>query len=660
MKSKKMLFSSVLKEVAEQYGNKTALVWKDRQCSYEQLNVAVNNFAVRLKDAGLKKDQHVALWGYNSINWLVAFMGIIKAGGVAVLTNFSMVQKDVTDLLRMTDTQFLIYGNNKAVEKNPDVPVYIADELGIEKEHIFNICPDNENLTAIENPAPWMEDVRSEEEAHDTAFIIFTTGTTSMPKAVQQSQIGVLYGQIGIREPQKHTGMCVAVPFFHIFGLYIVAGYMPKGVTLYIPEIFKADVVAEIVSQYHVTDLATVGAVYLGLCKEKNFERDLVPYLHTCFIAGSLITPVQMMRFEMDFANATFINMYGQSECAPITKIERDDAIEKRSETVGRIYEDLDVRIYDEKKGFVTGQEIGEIVVKGIGLMNGYYKLPQEKQPFDQDGYLHTGDLGYFDEEGYLHLSGRIKDIIIRGGENISPSEVEAKLAEFDNIQDVKVMGAPHPIFGESVEACVVLKNVEDFDQEFLKKELRKKIAPFKIPTHFFIYKEFPLNANGKLDQRSLRMDMLNRVKKLSIIEKLNHGILVADLTVKNTAYNVVPVSSMVRNFAYSIGNSERTADRICLAVEEMLQERIVNAYDDVGDIRVQLVLKRDWLQIRFSDYGQEYFIDKNKDSSASAKLILHLADNFSSIYNERKQPVYCMDFVYDKELDIQEFLMKN
>ena len=660
MESKKMLFSSVLKEAAEQYGNKTALVWKDKQCSYEQLNVAVNNFAVRLKDAGLKKDQHVALWGYNSINWLVAFMGIIKAGGVAVLANFSMVESDIRDLLEMTDTEFIVYGNNKAVDKDLGVPAHLAETLGITPEHVLNICPDYEDLTVVEQPSPFMEDVRSEAECHDTAFLIFTTGTTSQPKAVQQSQAGVLYGEIGARESDKHTGMCVAVPFFHIFGIYIMAGYMPKGITLYLPEVFKPDVIAKLVGQYHVTDLATVGAVYMGLCKEKNFERDVVPYLNTCFIAGSLITPVQMMRLEMDFANATFINMYGQSECAPITKMVYDDAIEKRTETVGRVYEDLDVRIYDEKKGFVTGQEVGEIVVKGIGLMNGYYKLPEEKQPFDQEGYLHTGDLGYFDEEGYLHLSGRIKDIIIRGGENISPSEVEAKLAEFDNIQEAKVMGAPHPIFGESVEACVILKNAEDFDQEFLKKELRKKIAPFKIPTHFFIYKEFPLNANGKLDQRSLRMDMLNRVKKLSIIEKLNQGILIADITVKNTVYNVVPVSSMVRNLAYSIGNSERTADRIRLAVEEMLQERIVNAYDDVGDIRVQLVLMRDWLQIRFTDYGQEYFIDKNKDSSASAKLILHLADNFSSIYNERKQPMYCMDFVYDKELDIQEFLMKN
>ena len=356
MKSKKMLFSSVLKEAAEQYGNKTALVWKDRQCSYEQLNVAVNEFAVRLKDAGLKKGQHAALWGYNSINWLVAFMGIIKAGGVAVLANFSMVESDIRDLLEMTDTEFIVYGNNKAVDKDPEVPAHLAEALGITPEHVFNICPDHEDLTVVEQPSPFMEDVRSEAECHDTAFLIFTTGTTSQPKAVQQSQAGVLYGEIGVRESDKHTGMCVAVPLFHILGIYIMAGYMPKGITLYLPEVFKPDVIAEIVRQYHVTDLATVGAVYMGLCKEKNFERDVVPYLNTCFIAGSLITPVQMMRLEMDFANATFINMYGQSECAPITKMVYDDAIEKRTETVGRVYEDLDVRIYDEKKGFVTGQ----------------------------------------------------------------------------------------------------------------------------------------------------------------------------------------------------------------------------------------------------------------------------------------------------------------
>ncbi len=300
------------------------------------------------------------------------------------------------------------------------------------------------------------------------------------------------------------------------------------------------------------------------------------------------------------------------------------------------------------------------MVARGENLMNGYDRLPKEKQPIDDDGWLHTGDLGRIDENGYLYLAGRIKDVIIRGGENISPSEIENALNQMDNIREAKVMGAPHPIYGESVEACITMTNGgAGFDPEVIKNELRTRIARFKVPSHIFLYDSFPLNVNGKLDQRALHADMLTRLLRLSVDEELAGGVTVFDLVVKNSSYAIVPVTDLVSELAANIGFSRRRTASVRLAVEEMLTERITDAYSAAGNIRVKITLMPEWLRVSFSDSGAEYFIDKRRDTSMSAKIILKAVSNFYTDYPKGK-PVYCMDFLYEQDINIQEFLMKS
>jgi fatty-acyl-CoA synthase len=292
--------------------------------------------------------------------------------------------------------------------------------------------------------------------------------------------------------------------------------------------------------------------------------------------------------------------------------------------------------------------------------MNGYDRLPKDEQPVDENGWLHTGDLGCLDEDGFLRLAGRIKDVIIRGGENISPSEIEQALTRLENIREAKVMGAPHPIYGESVEACVTLTDRDvPFDPETLKNQLRSQIARFKLPSHIFLYDRFPLNVNGKLDQQALRADMLTRLLRLSVDEALTGGVTVFDVVVKNSSYAIVPVSGMVSELAAALGYSRRGIMSIRLAGEEMLTERIMDAYSAAGEIRVRITLMPEWLRVSFSDHGVEYFIDKRKDTSMSAKIILKAVSDFHTDYPDGK-PVYCMDFLYENEVNIQEFLMKD
>ncbi len=654
------LFSS---RISEDYPGRLAIVGNGGSCTYEDMRKGILGLAGKLREMGVGKGSRVALWGYNSANWLIAFFAVVRAGGTAVLVNYSMGAADAAELLAMTETGFLLCGDNSETKKNPNAIRELASLAGIPEGHCLDIRPDVLDLGHSFRDAAETPDARNESEAEETAIIIFTSGTTSRPKAVQISQRALTFDADAFnRNTGEYAGrsVCVAVPLFHILGLLMSYSYLCRGATVCLPANYKPETLVTEIDAYRVSDMAAVGAVYLSLAEAPGFEDHVVPNLHLCMIAGGMSTPVQMMRLELQFANATFINMYGQSEAAPLTMVRPSDMVEQRAQSVGQAIEGLDIRISDGKGGFLPRGEIGEVVARGGNLMNGYDKLPKDKQPIDEDGWLHTGDLGLLDEKGYLYLAGRIKDVLIRGGENISPSEIENALNQIDNIREAKVMGAPHPIYGESVEACVTMTDGgASFDQEKIKNALRAVIARFKVPSHIFLYDSFPLNVNGKLDQRALHADMLTRLLRLSVDEELAGGVTVFDLVVKNSGYAIVPVTSLVSELAADIGFSKRRAMAIRLAVEEMLTERIMDAYSAAGNIRLKITLMPEWLRVSFSDNGVEYFIDKRRDTSMSAKIILKAVSNFHTDYPDGK-PVYCMDFLYEQEINIQEFLMRN
>ena len=654
------LFSS---NICTEYPDRPAIVGNGFSYSYSEVLHSIKAFSKVLTDKGVGRGSHVALWGFNSANWLIAFFSIVRAGGTAVLLNYSSALNDAAELLRMTDTSFIICGDNARTIKDPGALAAVAKMASIPESNCIDIR--NATVDLCKSMADCAEgpELRSDDEDTQTAVIIFTSGTTSLPKAVQNSQRAISTNSdaflSGIGE-YAGKSICVAVPLFHILGLLMSYSYLRMGATVCLPSDYKPATIAEQIGTHKVTDMAAVGAIYLGLVEYEGFQESVVPNVQLCMIAGGMSTPVQMMRLELDFEKAIFINMYGQSEAAPISMVRPSDLVEKRAQTVGRPVDTLEVRFFDANKGFVEKGEIGEIVAKGPGLMNGYLGLPKERQPIDDQGWLHTGDLGYLDDDGFIHLAGRIKDIIIRGGENISPSEIEIALNQIAFIKEAKVMGAPHPIYGESVEACAVPYDPSVvFDPEAIKEELKPKLARFKIPSHIFQYDRFPLNENGKIDQRSLYANMLSRLKLLNIDEELAGGIVVFDITVKNSNYAIVPVTSLIEELAKDIGFRPKKATAIRLAVEEMLTERIQDSYAGVGNIRIKVSLMADWLRVSFSDTGTEYFIDKRLDTSLSAKIILAAVDNFHTDRSSGK-PIYCMDFLYQSDVNIRDFLMRE
>ena len=657
-----MLFSEMLNRGKD---DATAIVESRGSVTYGEFRAAVGRFAAHLHGMGLAKGDRVALWGYNSANWLVAFFAIVRAGGVALLVNYSMDVNDAAELLRRANARFIICGDNGQTKRRDDTMEALANAVGIAHSHCVDIRGDVCNLVNAFAEAQELESLpeqRQPNEEGDTAFIIFTSGTTSTPKAVCISQraltadaralIAGLEGTIG-------DSVCVAVPLFHILGLLTSYVYLIRGSAVCLPTSYRADALVSIIGANQASDMAAVGAVYQGLVGANGFKKEVVPHLHTCLIAGGMSTPVQMMRLELDFANATFINMYGQSEGAPLTMVRPSDLVELRASTVGRAVDGVELRIAELDGSTLPAGEVGEVLARGVCLMNGYEDLPTDDQAIDADGWLHTGDLGYLDPDGYLHLAGRIKDVIIRGGENISPAEIEAELTSIEGVEDAKVMGAPHAIFGESVEACVTTHDEAPFDEGRVLETLRTRMPRYKVPAHVFSYSEFPLNVNGKLDQRALYINMLGKLRAIEVDEELAGGITVFEITVKNSSYAIGPVAGLVEDLVSSIGYKRARATKIQLAVEEMLIERIMYAYSGAGDIHVRIALMPEWLRVSFSDDGAEYVIDKRRDTSTSARIILASVDNF---HTERRKgrPEYCMDFLYDGYLDVKGFLLEE
>lgn len=666
MQVREITYSKVLDENAKKNPDGLALFSEGISFTYSEMKKAVDVFSAQLVELGVKKGDHVALWAYNHANWVISMQAIIKAGGVAVLLNYSLPSKDLDELVKFTKVKFILYGNNRETKLNPDAAKIMGEKIGLSGEKIINISADACDFKKIaENKVDLskVEKLAEEDDPHRSAVIIFTTGTTALPKAVQLSQYSLLNDAIGYgdRYKERHgEKICVSIPLFHSFGLLVNNVYFLDAATVYLHEEVKPSVISKLVGEHKISDIVSVGSVYLGLVDDPEFSINMVPYIKTCLIGGGFSTPVQMMRLEAAFKNGIFLNGYGQTESSPaLSLIGPNDKIEKRANTVGRPLDGAELKIWDSEKGFLTNNEIGEVVARGYYLMNGYFDLPEEKQSIDKEGWLHTGDLGFLDDEGFLHLTGRIKDIIIKSGENILPVEIEQEIMKNEAIREVKVLGAPDYVTGESVQACVVMNKDYSFDEDEIKKSLKGKVSNFKIPSHVFCYDKFPVAANGKLDQRGLKADMLKRLGEIYLDEKLTTGLTLESIEVQNILFMSYTVINAVKAFAEKLSYSASRVLQICLAVESLLHERMLNAYSDVGEITVRMKAMKDSVRIEFSDSGDKYFAEKNQASNECAANILKYVDKFSIDQETKGHSVYCMDFLYPENFDIKEFILK-
>lgn len=307
--------------------------------------------------------------------------------------------------------------------------------------------------------------------------------------------------------------MCVTVPLFHCFG--ITAGIIScllAGMSMYLIPYFKTARVWDAIENRRCTVLNGVPSMFLALTRKDGFKDRKAGCLKSGIIAGSPVAREEFLEICSRFPGMHLQPSYGQTETSPCVSIaDWDEQDERKAVSAGKVIDHVEIRIADLKKGNVlkAGQE-GEIQVRGYNVMSGYYNLPKaNSRAFTEDGWLRTGDIGTVDESGELHVTGRLKEMIIRAGENISPYEIEQVIRQLDWVEKVKIVGIPAEVLQEEIAACIVPKKGRKADREELRSYLNSKLAHYKVPAYVLEMEEFPMNASGKIDLKELKKTAL-------------------------------------------------------------------------------------------------------------------------------------------------------
>ena len=458
-----------------------------------------------LAKLGVKKGTHVGLISANSINWIITFFAIQKLGAMAMLFNFGLFPHETAKVASIADVTHLCYGEMPAAQ---------------DEEAFLNEVKKSIDLKQRYDEYESMKDKFGQTVDADTpCTVIFTSGSTGKPKGVILSSYNILNAAVSSRKNQTLNSSdrnCLILPMFHIFGLVagLFANFLADSL-ICLPKDIRTDTLLNLIEKERCTIFHSVPTMMIALVNNKSFDPSRCSTLRCTILSGAAATVSQIQMFREKLPNEHFISSYGLSEMAPVSASDYGDTDEHLLYTVGKPFPNIEIKIQD----YVTKKECrlreqGEILVQGYNLMMGYYKLSPDDQSIDEDGWLHTGDLGYLTEEGYLCLSGRLKELIIRGGENIMPGEVESVISSLDGVNMVKVFGVPSDFFGEEVGACIKMQEGFAFDEEKIRSELSQKLAKFKIPAYFVEYKDFPLLGSGKIDTVTLKKDILSRLSK--------------------------------------------------------------------------------------------------------------------------------------------------
>ena len=477
-----------------------------------------------LSKMGVHKGSHVGICGRNSINWVLTFFAIQKLGAVAVLINFNLKSSELVDIVHIGDITHLCFGDASPNIDPTHYDKYIAkvredSTNAINCAYSFSDTIDFSTRLAELPYLPTYEDV--EVKYNDPAVMIFTSGSTGSPKGALHNSYTLIHSAY-ISFCKNHFTSedreCFVLPLFHIFGLVQgFTGCMLSDSKIYILAAPKTVPILDTISNYKCTIFISVPSVFLAMMNNPTFAVEKVLSVKYSLIGGAPITETQMTLLAEKFPNTAFAIGYGLSEMDPVSFTLFGDTLQHLCHTIGIPLDTIQVKIQNiNTLEDCAPNEEGEILAKGPNQMLGYYNIPDVNQPIDRDGWLHTGDFGVMDEEGYISLTGRMKEIIIRGGENITPLEIATALTALDGIADAKVLPVPSYFWGEEVGAGIVLEDGATFDEEKVKAELKNVLADFKIPSYFFVYDKFPMLSNGKVDAVTLRKEYAEKAKELA------------------------------------------------------------------------------------------------------------------------------------------------
>ncbi len=525
----------VLKAAAQEHPDGAALVvpYQSVRWTFAQLDRQVERAARGMLACGLRPGERIGIWAPNCAEWLLTMFGAARAGLILVNINPAYRTTELEFALRLVGCRALVFARQfKAGDYSEMLGSLIRELRSAAPGQLYCAAfPELRLLVQLGNEPlcgalsfddlmiaghdlddAELQSIENDQDADRIYNIQFTSGTTGTPKGAALTHFNIVNNGFFVGEGMRLTAadrVCIPVPLYHCFGMVLgVLAAMTHGAASVFPgEGFEPLVVLDTVSTERCTALLGVPTMFIAELEQPRFAEFDLSSLRTGIMAGSPC-PIAVMRrvvAEMHMPQVTIC--YGMTETSPVSfQTQPDDCLDRRVSTVGRVHSHVQVKIIDTH-GRVTLRGIpGELLTRGYSVMRGYWADPERtREAIDEGGWMHTGDLAVIDEEGYCNIVGRVKDMVIRGGENISPREIEEFLYRHPAVFDVAVVGVPDPKYGEAVCACIRLRDGMTATEEEIREFCRGAIAHYKVPRYVRFMESFPLTISGKVQKYLIR-----------------------------------------------------------------------------------------------------------------------------------------------------------
>ncbi|MBR7015863.1 MAG: AMP-binding protein [Lachnospiraceae bacterium] len=537
-------FPQVLDTMVEDFPDQLAIKFTtlDYTRTYAQFRDDVDEFARTLVSLGVKPGSKVTIWATNVPQWFLTFWAATKIGAILVTMNTAYKIHEAEYLLRQSDTHTLVmiegYRDSNYREIMNELCPEIKDSKPGRPLHCRRL-PFLRNVITVGFRMPgaltWdesleyasrtpIEEIRrmaAAVDVNDVCNMQYTSGTTGFPKGVMLTHYNIVNDGKSIGDGMDLSTadrMMIQVPMFHCFGMVLaMTATMTHGGTILPIPYFSPKSSLACINNEHITAFHGVPTMFIAMLAHPDFPKTDFSYMRTGIMAGSPC-PIAVMRDVVEKMHMPeIVIVYGQTEASPGCTMSRTtDSLEVRVTTVGSAFPEVECKIVDPETGEDCPDEvIGEFVARGYNIMKGYYKMPKATaSAIDKDGWLHTGDLACRTPEGNYRITGRLKDMIIRGGENIYPKEIEEFIYTHPKVSDVQVIGVPDKAMGEEIMACIILKKGETMTVEEMKKYVLDHMAKHKVPKYIDFVDGFPMNDAGKIQKYKMREEA---VKKLGL-----------------------------------------------------------------------------------------------------------------------------------------------
>lgn len=534
---KEMCITEFLDESVKKFPDRTALIFQGYQITYRQLDEMINRFAAALTDFGIKQGDSVAILLPNLIPCVAAYYAILKIGGIAVMNNPLYSDRELEHQFNDSGSKVLVTLDllgNRMIDLRPKTKfqqiVYtsIGDYLPFPKSLLFPLVAKRKKLAAdvktAENVFKWKDLLaryapsppQVEVKTEDIAMYQYTGGTTGVSKGVMLTHANLSWNVQQVRAwfPTFQEGaevMLGALPFFHVFGLTTAmnfAIYMGWSDVL-VPKP-QPEPLLEAIAKFKPTFAPLVPMMYIGMLTDPKIKQADLSSLKGCF-SGSAPLPVEIIRDFENKTGAVIVEGYGLTETTPVTHINPFAGGKRKVGSIGVPIPDTECRVVDLDDGekVLPVGEIGELLIKGPQVMKGYWQRPEATAETLTDGWLHTGDIARMDDEGYFYIVDRKKDMIISGGYNVYPRDIEEVFFEHPKVQEATAIGVPHERRGEAVKVFVVCNEGESATKEELTEFCQGKLAKYKWPTEIEFREELPKTNVGKVLKKDLRKEEL-------------------------------------------------------------------------------------------------------------------------------------------------------